>query len=139
MKWGKFARGYVVLLLGTVALAFMLERLTGFEGERIVIAECALLFAVAASGRPRSLYLLVRNIGWFSAVDRDRAMRMLLVVLALGLALLAVLAPRGSLGPSPTMRRYQVLHRDLPANVSLQPTGDLRRLAALASYELARS
>jgi hypothetical protein len=105
MNWKRFTRGYFALLLSTVALAFTLERFTGVEGERIVIAECALLFVLAASGRPRALYLLVRNIGWFSALD-DRALRMLLLVIALGLVLLVVLAPSGSLSPSPTMRRY---------------------------------
>ena len=90
LTWRQYLPAYLALLIGAVAGAIWGEARFGVDAERVVLAEGALLFALAALGRPRLLYLVVRNTAWFTSIETDRAMRWTLAVLAGGLALSAV-------------------------------------------------
>ncbi len=87
LTWRQYLPAYFVLVVASVAGSIWAEERFGIDGERAILAEMALLFAVAATGRPRFLYLVVRNTGWFTAIETDRAMRGTLAVLAALLAL----------------------------------------------------
>ena len=87
MTWPKFLLGYCVLLLGTVGIALWADGRFAVDGERVLLFEGAVLFLLAAAGWPRLLYQIVRNTGWFAAIESDRAMRTVLVILGLGLAI----------------------------------------------------
>lgn len=92
MTWGKFLAGYAAALALGLAAALWLRAAFGLGREQAVMLVTAALFAWAAVGRPRYVYLLVRNIGWFSGVESDRAMRATLAALAGALLLGAALA-----------------------------------------------
>jgi type IV secretory pathway TrbD component len=93
MTWGKFLIGYLVSLALGVAASIWLEARFGIPYVRSLCVIGAALFAWAAVGRPRYVYLLVRNIGWFSGIESDRAMRTTLWVLVAGLLVAAALLP----------------------------------------------
>jgi hypothetical protein len=90
MTWGRFLIGYLVSLIVAIGSAVWLEMRFGFPRYRTILLIGALFFAWAALGRPRYIYLLVRNIGWFSAIEGDRSMRTTLWVLAAVLLLIAL-------------------------------------------------
>jgi hypothetical protein len=92
MTWGRFLLGYVTSIVLAVAGSIWLEARLGIPSRRGVLLIAALFFGWAAIGRPRYIYLLVRNIGWFSAIETDRSMRTALWVLAAGLLIGAAAA-----------------------------------------------
>ena len=87
LTWRKFAVVYVMIITVGVAAAFFGERYLHVDGRRIIFAGGALLFLAAALRRPETLFLVVRNAGWFSGIENDRTMRIILVVFAVLLAL----------------------------------------------------
>jgi hypothetical protein len=86
MNWRTFTIGYVSFLVVGVTLALWGERRFHVRGERIILAEGAIMFTVAAIGRPHVVYRVVRNTGWFAAIQSDVVMRWILGVLAVFLA-----------------------------------------------------
>jgi len=64
---------------------------------RLLFLFCGLLFTLAGIGVPRTLYLVVRNTGWFYSIRDPQIMRPLLLVLGAGLLLAALLLPNAEL------------------------------------------
>jgi hypothetical protein len=81
ITFGQFLRGYVAMLVSVVGLALALERWAGIDGHRTIYVACGALFLLASTGRPRSLFAVIRHTGWFAAIESDRAMRLLLALL----------------------------------------------------------
>jgi hypothetical protein len=74
-----------LLAILVVILAIAIAALVWFnvDGPAAIFAACGALFLLAASGRPATVYLIVRNAGWFAAIPNDRVMRFILLVLGL--------------------------------------------------------
>ncbi|MEX2185795.1 MAG: hypothetical protein WD875_03330 [Pirellulales bacterium] len=89
--------GYVVILGAMVGLASLGNQLLGIDPVRMVCLCCGLLFGCAAIGKPRELYLVIRNTGWFHHIRNPVAMRTVLTLFALLLLALGALAPNGAL------------------------------------------
>lgn len=86
MTWRQFTIGYLMLLVGGVAGSYLLARQLGIPVERAILAVCGGGFLAAALSAPNGyLFRVVRNVGWFSAIDDDAAMRGLLILLGLAL------------------------------------------------------
>ncbi len=83
------------LVIGT-ASAFAVQSAWGISPYRVMVAEGSLLFLGASLGRPWWLYETIRRLGWFGLIESDRAMRLVLLVLGLGLLTAAILAPDAS-------------------------------------------
>jgi hypothetical protein len=88
MTWPRFLLGWLTLTVGILALAVAGEVWLHLDGPGVVFGACGVLFLVAASGRPASVYMIVRNMDWFAAIQDDRVMKV--VLLCLGLALLGI-------------------------------------------------
>jgi hypothetical protein len=84
MTWRPFLLGYVAFLVCGAVGGVASQLYFGISYDRLIYAFGSLLFLVAAAGQSRATYVyrLVRNIGWFSAIENDRKMRLLLLVLA---------------------------------------------------------
>ena len=90
LTWGRFLLGYTTIVIATVVSSIWGEQRFHVSGERIAFVEFALLFGITTMGRPRSLYAIVRNVGWFTLIESDRAMRIVLLILATGCACAAI-------------------------------------------------
>ena len=89
MTWPRFLLGYFVIVLGSVSASIWAHKRFGVPGERVLLIVFAAVFLMAAAGRPAILYQIVRNTGWFAAIDSDRAMRSVLLVASGALAVAA--------------------------------------------------
>jgi hypothetical protein len=89
--------GYVVIVGAMVGAASLGEKLLGIDGMRMVFLTGGGLFAWAVIGRPRALYLVVRNAGWFHHIRDPITMRVILAIIALLLLVVGALAPNGAL------------------------------------------
>ena len=85
--------GYVTVIGAMVGLAVLGDRLLGIHGVRTICLTCGWLFCFAAIGKPRALYLVVRNTGWFHHIASPVVMRTVLALLALMLFAFAAFAP----------------------------------------------
>ncbi len=87
MTWRSFLLGYVAILACGVGGGLASELYLGVPADRFLFAFGGALFLIAAAGQSRSLYFyrLVRNVGWFAAIEDDRTMRIVLLVLAVAL------------------------------------------------------
>lgn len=121
----QFALGYAAFLGGILGLGYMLGMTVGLDVMRAVLAVAAVVFAIAAFGRPRVVYLVVRNIGAARWIANDRAVRVLFVAHAVILALLATRVPHGIL------RRPGEQHT--PREVTAEPAGPVVPPPARAS------
>ena len=88
MTWRRFLLGSSAMFVVVFLIAIGANAWLHFDGPGVAIGECGVLFLVAASGRPASIYMIVRNMDWFAAIQDDRVMR--LVLLVLGLFLLGI-------------------------------------------------
>jgi hypothetical protein len=89
--------GYVVIVGAMVGAASLGEKLLGIDGMRMIFLTGGGLFAWAVIGKPRALYLVVRNAGWFHHIRDPIAMRAILAIIALLLIVVGALAPNGAL------------------------------------------
>jgi ABC-type polysaccharide/polyol phosphate export permease len=99
MTWAKFAILYSAIIVVGVTAAVLGSRYLHIDGIAIVFAGGAVLFFLAATRTSETLFLVVRNAGWFSAIESDRAIRIVLVVFSILLAIgasLLVRAPHGA-------------------------------------------
>jgi hypothetical protein len=87
MTWRPFLLGYVAFLLCGAVGGLASRLYFGISYDRFIFAFCGLLLLVAAAGQSRATYVyrLIRNVGWFSAIENDRKVRLLLLVLAVAL------------------------------------------------------
>lgn len=83
--------GTLVIAVGT---AIWLKRSYGIDGKRSIEGIGGFLFILAAFNKPWWLYYTFRRLGWFAAIESERAMRIVLGVLGAGLALLALFASK---------------------------------------------
>lgn len=102
ITWPRYIAGYVLWLGGSLLVAFLAARLLALDAMRVLLAECAAFFAVAALGRPRPVFLLARNIGAASLIGSERTVRLMFAGFAVLLVVLSNWVPRGML---PTTRR----------------------------------
>lgn len=97
VTYGYFLAGYFILLFALVSLGLAGERWFGIDYYRSACVLCGGMFVLAGAGVPRTLYLVVRNTGWFSLIEDPMVMRGLLVVLGAGLILFGVFASTATL------------------------------------------
>lgn len=90
MNWRTFILGYVSFLVIAVTVAIWGGNHFHVDAQRIITFEGALLFLIAAVGRPNVVYRVVRNTGWFAAIESDTTMRGVLVALAVLLGAVGV-------------------------------------------------
>ena len=75
-------RGDAAVILVAVGGAVAGVRWFGLRGEEALMVEAAILFLIAASGRAPRLFGAVKRARYFNLVSDDRAMRSILVILA---------------------------------------------------------
>jgi hypothetical protein len=93
MSTGSYLLGYVAVMGGTLGIVLLAQSLLGIDPLRTTLLACGVLFAWAALGKPRALYLVVRSLGWFHLIRSPDAMRAVLVLLAVLLLVVGVFAP----------------------------------------------
>ena len=86
-----FAATYIGSLLGALGVALWLRAAYGMDGEYAMLGAVGGVFVLSALGWPWWLYETIRRVGWFAAIENDRAMRILLVVLGGGLLVVAAM------------------------------------------------
>jgi len=89
----QFFAVYAGTLAAMVGTAIWLERSYGINGVRSIEGVGGILFILAALNKPWWLYYTFRRLGWFAAIESERAMRGVLAVLGAGLVLFALFAP----------------------------------------------
>jgi hypothetical protein len=88
LPFGTFLKLYISILASVVLISALAERLFGVDALRVGGALFGVMFLLAAGGRPRLLYKVVRSTGWFALIDPDWLMRVVLVfAAAVGFAL----------------------------------------------------
>jgi len=97
LTWGQFVLGYFGIMIGLVGLAALLARIWQVDGDRSIICLGGAMFLLASTGRPRYLYTIIRNTGWFALIWNRKAMRGLLAFLGLVLLGVGLLASTSSL------------------------------------------
>ncbi len=85
MTWRRFLLGSSALFVGIFLIAIAADIWLQLDGPGVIIGECGVLFLLAAAGRPASLFAIVRNMDWFAAIEDDRVMKIILLVLGLAL------------------------------------------------------
>ena len=90
--WPVVALGYLAALLLTVVVAVVVEHLTGWDSERVVIGTFGAL--VLLSAHPRAWWLWeVGDISAFAETCGIRVTRLTFFLVGLGMILLAVMVP----------------------------------------------
>ena len=88
---GQFATVYAGTILTVILAAFWLERRYRIDGLRSMFGLIGILFLLAGLKQPWWLFFTFRRAGWFSAVENDRVMQVVLGFLGVGMVVLAVL------------------------------------------------
>ncbi len=88
---GQFFAVYAATLLTVVFAAIWLENNYRIEGVRSIIGLTGILFLLASLKQPWWLFFTFRRLGWFAAIENERAMQLVLGCLGLGMVVLAVL------------------------------------------------
>lgn len=91
LRFRDFLGLYIGLILGSVALAIGIERLTGLAGERSAFLVAGAVFGLAALGWPWWLSATVRTTGWFADLPNS-GLTWLLGALAIGAVWAALFA-----------------------------------------------
>ena len=85
MTWREFLPGYAASILAAIAIGAWLEVKLGVPEGAAFGFVSSTFFAWGAVGRPRYVFRLIRNIGWFSLIQSDRTMQRTLWALSAGL------------------------------------------------------
>jgi len=88
LPYPKFLAGYFTGLIGGIGLAVGGKAVFGIDPYGTIFVVGGLVYLVAAAQRPRIVYLVLRNVGWFRSIDSIRTLRWIMFLL--GLLLLAV-------------------------------------------------
>lgn len=89
-SFGIFTGVYAGMLIGTLLAGFVVEHRYGIDAERTGAFIFAGIFLLASTGCPWWLYATVRRLGWFAAIESDRTMRIVLVVLGFFLGVYSI-------------------------------------------------
>jgi hypothetical protein len=88
----RFLTVYIGSLLFVGVLAFG-AAILGANWLRSAAFGVAIIFLLAAARRPWWLFATIRRVGWFSLIEEDRAISVVLAVLGSGVALFGIFAP----------------------------------------------
>ena len=97
LTFGQYLLGYFGILVVVLGLSIFLEKRLNIDSYRSIFVLSGAMFLVVSSGRPRYLYAVIRNTGWFALISSRNAMRGLLAILGLILVAGGLLASRTSL------------------------------------------
>jgi hypothetical protein len=78
---------YTAFVVLGVALPLGLDALYGISRTMVLLVYCGTTFLVTSLGRPWWLYATIRRMGWFSGIESDAAMRLVLALLGAALLL----------------------------------------------------
>jgi hypothetical protein len=87
----QFFAVYAATLVTMVCAAIWLENRYRIDGARSIIGLSGILFVLASLKEPWWLFFTFRRLGWFAAIENERAMQLVLGCLGLGMVILAVL------------------------------------------------